>query len=1133
VNASHATAALIVTALFHGSVLAESDTSIKGSVLVFPALEVRWSADGNVVQDTFVEITNHYAGGPVDLQMYFIQGDPPLAADPTTGEGAHPGWNWYDNRAALTQTQPVYWSIRTGQPLGVAPWTILDPGPPPGRPAMDGSNDRVLRGCLYVWALDPQTLEAIRWDHLGGGAVTVDYRDGMAWEYDPIAFQVVDPDIAHGDPLDPQGVLNFDNAQLAAPPESLLLKFQAINSVAFSDPSEFVRCDGDLSLLPMFKDLRQDSTGPITTSARVTIWNMNEIVFSGTNRCVTFWDQTLLSQYEAPVNWHVDVLQTDHGVARIDGLHHVSCPESTDAAMLGVVSRHVTFFSDIITYSRTGSNLVGVGSESAQVFYDTIDPPPPNDRTRTASRQTREGGSDPSNRAGLSVEGSLLVFPNIEIQWDNEGDGVRQNAYIELANDSSESVDVRLYFVNGDRPLPEDFSSGERAHLGWNHLTTEITLTPHQPTFWSVLTGAPAEVPPWTDLDPGPPEGRPNPDGTATRVLRGFLYAWAINDEGDEIRHDHLSGRVTTISYATNTGWEHDAYAFRVADPAVAPGEPTGTPGTLHLDGTEFASSFDQLLLNFQAVGSDALSGPGRIVESDTDLALLPASVDLTSATERPLTTRATFNVYNENEIKFSGTHRCVTGWDGTLLSDYGAPNTFRVEVLQTDQAWARIDGVASVECTESQDAALLGVASRRLAFEEDFADDATGSSLAGQGSQSAIVRAGPYTECLIDQYQPLSPVYMAGFSQTDLAQSFKPARGNIGGAGIFLQPDVGESDVVTIGLWDALPNAGGTLLAEGTNVGTEGTWVDVEWEPVPVTPGTTYYLVFSGNETLGIAGDSSDPYPDGHVFANPGYQPFPNFDYTFRTCWVPEGGFKQPQTLACGSFLFFSNLNSDLLPWQRFDDFICAETGDINHISFWGAMFDVANNVWCDELTNLAGVEINLYTWEPGGDCPWEPGELLCSNFIPAEDLFPVEVCQYDLNVTAFRLSADLPEPCFQEQGEHYAIRIAAQLDDSAGDCVFAWASTVGTLGSTAYSRPGEVGCMLNTSDAAFIMLTEPMTIPGDLNGDGVVNVFDLLDLLAVWGPCPDPPDPCPADLNGDGVVNVFDLLILLGAWG
>jgi hypothetical protein len=53
-----------------------------------------------------------------------------------------------------------------------------------------------------------------------------------------------------------------------------------------------------------------------------------------------------------------------------------------------------------------------------------------------------------------------------------------------------------------------------------------------------------------------------------------------------------------------------------------------------------------------------------------------------------------------------------------------------------------------------------------------------------------------------------------------------------------------------------------------------------------------------------------------------------------------------------------------------------------------------------------------------------------------------------------------------------------------------------------------------------------------GDLNGDGVVNVFDLLILLGQWGTCDDEA-PCPADLDNNGVVNVLDLLILLGNWG
>ena len=56
-----------------------------------------------------------------------------------------------------------------------------------------------------------------------------------------------------------------------------------------------------------------------------------------------------------------------------------------------------------------------------------------------------------------------------------------------------------------------------------------------------------------------------------------------------------------------------------------------------------------------------------------------------------------------------------------------------------------------------------------------------------------------------------------------------------------------------------------------------------------------------------------------------------------------------------------------------------------------------------------------------------------------------------------------------------------------------------------------------------------ETPTCPADLTGDGVVDVLDLLKVLAAWGPCPG----CPEDLTGDDVVDVLDLLEVLGAWG
>ena len=152
----------------------------------------------------------------------------------------------------------------------------------------------------------------------------------------------------------------------------------------------------------------------------------------------------------------------------------------------------------------------------------------------------------------------------------------------------------------------------------------------------------------------------------------------------------------------------------------------------------------------------------------------------------------------------------------------------------------------------------------------------------------------------VVDQNQADNTVYMAAFSQADLAQSFQQSHDNISGAGIFLQSGIGNSNTVTISLFDALPNNNGTLLASSTGVGTQGSWFDVFWSPVVVNPLDTYYLVFSGNTTLGIGGSLNNPYPNGNVFANAGYIPFSTYDYAFRTYYdnnfssVPE-----PTTIA------------------------------------------------------------------------------------------------------------------------------------------------------------------------------------------------------------------------------------------
>ena len=53
--------------------------------------------------------------------------------------------------------------------------------------------------------------------------------------------------------------------------------------------------------------------------------------------------------------------------------------------------------------------------------------------------------------------------------------------------------------------------------------------------------------------------------------------------------------------------------------------------------------------------------------------------------------------------------------------------------------------------------------------------------------------------------------------------------------------------------------------------------------------------------------------------------------------------------------------------------------------------------------------------------------------------------------------------------------------------------------------------------------------TCESDVNGDGVTNVSDLLEIVGAWGST----GSTPADVNGDGIVGVADILAVIEGWG
>lgn len=374
----------------------------KGSLLIYSKVELRWTAGGTLLQDTFLQLTNDYPAS-VAVQYYFVNGDPPLCAIPGV-ERAHPGWNWVDNKVTLTGDQPVCWSALTG--LGssgifdptFSPFTVLDPGFPPGRPDPEVAGERMLRGFIILWAVNNVTGAQIRWNHLAGNGTLVNYAQATAWEYNAWASAVNPNAAAHGAPFGVPGVLNLNGVEYAPSFAELLFNFWAVGSTAMSGP-RLVTTNTDVTLHIVSADLRQETEGPITTKAHYLVWNQNEGKLSGAYRCITCWDQTLLSNYGIPNHFLLLTLQTNCGKARVDGLASNLCDFDTHgilgdnpctpfnfpdgildivsqpASLLGLVSTHLSFDAGA-AFAVAGTNMFGLGTENAVILYDTEGAPP-------------------------------------------------------------------------------------------------------------------------------------------------------------------------------------------------------------------------------------------------------------------------------------------------------------------------------------------------------------------------------------------------------------------------------------------------------------------------------------------------------------------------------------------------------------------------------------------------------------------------------------------------------------------------------------------------------------------------------------------------------------------------------------
>ena len=245
-------------------------TTQKGSLLVYPKVEIKWRGEevnpSMLVQDTFVSLLNDFPDN-VTIQMYFV-------ADAGSRCNA-----FVDSVIELTGDHPVYWSVSTGspqtpppfpipppptapRPIQVPPFTSIGDGfftePDPQNP---GQVLTVLRGYVLAWAVDRITGEEIRWNHLAGQAIIVNYAHGYAWEYNAWSFRGLGG-VQNGDPLlAPPGRLDLDGVEYNFAPDLLSFDFYATGAHLRSERGGLdwpgVVIDTELTLWPAIKDVSE------------------------------------------------------------------------------------------------------------------------------------------------------------------------------------------------------------------------------------------------------------------------------------------------------------------------------------------------------------------------------------------------------------------------------------------------------------------------------------------------------------------------------------------------------------------------------------------------------------------------------------------------------------------------------------------------------------------------------------------------------------------------------------------------------------------------------------------------------------------------------------------------------------
>ena len=288
------------------------------------------------------------------------------------------------------------------------------------------------------------------------------------------------------------------------------------------------------------------------------------------------------------------------------------------------------------------------------------------------------------NVANVSQKGSLLIFPKIDtspVGTNSYDETVFHDTIVTIGNDNTQEVWLKCFWVNQDQ-LTADFM---------------FRITPNQPIWFRASDGLGTG---WFDDTPSVhPINVPPffPGDNAT----GELKCWAV-DAGDQTQvvFNHLYGSAFVFDPIHNAAYQYNAWSFYARN--------AGTPGTLVLDGANYYDACPQyLLFNFFSKGSELAfpNSGGNAAFINSDLTLVPCHQDLRQD-RTPTCTKAKFDIWNENEVKYTGAYQCLKCWFEGYLDDIGTKTQggygglkFTYRNLHTMAGRFRVQGVASTVC--------------------------------------------------------------------------------------------------------------------------------------------------------------------------------------------------------------------------------------------------------------------------------------------------------------------------------------------------------------------------------------------------------------------------------------------------